>query len=324
MSSALAEGLGLALASACALDVGFLLQQQAAARAPALSLTQPLASASALLASRRWTLGFSLGLGGWALYFAALTLAPLSLVQTVAASGIGLLVVLVACAGRTLPARRERVGAVLATVGLMALAASIGWGRGTTSTAPSSPELVALAALGGAALLLTALAWQRRSAALGGLAAGLFYGLGDVASKAMLLELPHHATPVELASSPLLYATAAAHGMGFLVLQRSFQEGAAITSLAPMTAAMTLLPMAAGVLLLGEHLPAGGLAQGLRIAAFAGSVAGAWMLAVRGAPATPAGTDGRSSAAPSPAGRATPSRRARRRRRGSGAESPAA
>jgi hypothetical protein len=282
MSGAIAAGLGLALASALALDIGFLMQQGAAALAPRLTLRRPLASAQALIASSRWTIGFCLGLGGWGLYFAALALAPLSLVQTVAAAGIGLLVVLIAVARRTLPARREQVGAVLATLGLMALAASVGHAAAAGGRAPSR-EALALLALGGLAVVACAL--RRPSAALGGLAAGLCYGTGDVFSKAMLLELPHHPTAGALVASPLLYATAAAHGLGFLLLQRAFQNGSALASLGAMTAAMNLLPMAAGVLLLGERLPAGGPALALRMAAFAAAVAGAWVLSVRGAPA---------------------------------------
>ena len=277
-------GLGIALASAIALDIGFLLQQRAAGCAPALSLRRPSASARALLTGRGWLAGFCLGLLGWGLYLAALTRAPLSLVQTVAASGLGLLVLFIAIARRRLPARRERVGALLATLGLMALAASIDGSRGALSSAPST---VALAALCAAVLGVVALALRGRSAAIGGLAAGLCYGTGDVTSKAMLIGLPHHPTPAALLASPLLYATLTAHGLGFVVLQRAFQHGGALASLAPMTAATNLLPIAAGVLLLGERLPAGGPALALRLGAFAAAVAGAWVLAGRDEPAPP-------------------------------------
>ena len=116
MTSALAGGLGLALASALALDAGFLIQQGAVARTRELSLRRPLASAgSAASRAAAGSWGSALALSGWGLYFAALTLAPLSLVQTVAAGGIGLLVVLAAIGRRALPVRRERVGALLAT-----------------------------------------------------------------------------------------------------------------------------------------------------------------------------------------------------------------
>jgi drug/metabolite transporter (DMT)-like permease len=284
MTPALATGLGLALASALALDAAFLIQQHAVSRASELSLWRPLASARVLLESRWWLTGFVLGVGGWGLYFAALTLAPLSLVQTVAASGIGLLVLIVAIAGRTLPVRRDQVGALLATAGLMALAASVGRSGATASSAPSTVGVCALAAV---VIVIVACALRRRSAALGGLAAGLCYGIGDVTSKSMLIALPRHPGAAALLASPYLYATAAAHGLGFVVLQRAFQHGGAIASLAPMTAATNLLPMAAGVLLLGEGLPSGGLDLALRIGAFAAAVAGAWVLAGRGAPAAP-------------------------------------
>jgi hypothetical protein len=275
MSSALAGGLGLALASALALDAGFLIQQGAVARTRELSLSRPLASLRALFASGRWLVGFCLGVSGWGLYFAALTLAPLSLVQTVAAGGIGLLVVLAAIGRWALPTPRERIGALLATAGLTALAASIGHAA-AVSRPPAPLEVAGLAA---ACLVVVACALRRRSAALGGIAAGLCYGVGDVTSKALLITLPHHPGPGALTASPYLYATAGAHALGFGVLQRAFQHGGPIASLGPMTAAANLLPMAAGVLLLGEGLPHGGLAPVLRIGAFAAAVAGAWALA---------------------------------------------
>ena len=58
---------------------------------PALSLRRPLQSLRLLLTDRSWLLGFAMEGGGFALYAAALALAPLALVQSVAAGGIGLL-----------------------------------------------------------------------------------------------------------------------------------------------------------------------------------------------------------------------------------------
>jgi MYXO-CTERM domain-containing protein len=280
MSPGLAAGLGLALASALALDIGFLMQQSAVASAQALSLRRPLASARSLAAGWRWPAGFLLGLAGWGLYFAALTLAPLSLVQTVAAAGIGLLVVLVAVGRHTMPPRREQLGAVLATVGLVALAASVGH----SAAGGEAPAPWSLAALAAAVLVVVAFALRRRSAALGGLAAGLCYGMGDVTSKSLLIALPHHPAAAAVFASPLLYVTAGAHGLGFVLIQRAFRHGGPITSLGPMTGALNLLPMAAGVLLLGERMPASGIGVALRLCAFCAAVAGAWALAGRSAP----------------------------------------
>src|SRR5207253_429041 len=81
----------LALASAAALNWGFLAQHGAAASLPRLTPRRPVRSLRLLFATRRWLAGFLVGIGGWALYTAALRLAPLSLVQAASAGGIGLL-----------------------------------------------------------------------------------------------------------------------------------------------------------------------------------------------------------------------------------------
>ena len=274
MSTRLLTGLGLALASTIALDLAFLLQQHAASRAPALSLRAPLQAARNLLGAPRWVFGFTLGLGGWALYLAALTLAPLSQVQTVAAGGIGLLVVLQAAMVRRLPVGRERAGALIATAGLAALALSLGGTSGAGGG--TSLTVFGLVCLGALPIIVWAV---RGGAAANGLAAGLCYGLGDIATKALLAHLPVHPGLTAMIVAPFLYLTLAAHGAGFLLLQRAFQRGPAVASIGTMTAATNLLPIAAGVLLLGDPLPQGTIAQILRATAFICAVAGAWILA---------------------------------------------
>src|SRR5439155_10746868 len=89
-----ALGLVLALASAFALNWGWLAQHGAARDLPALSLRRPLGSLRLLFGDRAWLTGFVVGLAGWALYVAALALAPLSLVQGTSAGGVGLLAAL--------------------------------------------------------------------------------------------------------------------------------------------------------------------------------------------------------------------------------------
>src|SRR5437763_739987 len=79
----------LALASTTLTNVAYLREHDAAAALPALSLRRPLHSAEALLTDRSWLVGFALESGGFALYVAALALAPLTLVQSVSAGGIG-------------------------------------------------------------------------------------------------------------------------------------------------------------------------------------------------------------------------------------------
>jgi enterochelin esterase-like enzyme len=271
-------GLALALAAALALDGGFVLQHQAASRLPPLTLRRPRRSLESLLAARRWLAGFVLGLGGWVLYLVALGHAPLSLVQAATASGIGLLVLGLAVARRRVPPRRESVAALIATGGLAALGLSL-LGSGAARHVPLPGAGVwALAAVVAACVALLV---RHGSAGAGGTAAGSCYGLGDVATKAFLIALPHHPGVGAVAASPYLWLTLASHGSGFLILQRSFQRGGVVAAVAPMTAAMNLLPIAAGVLVLGDPLPRSAPVLALRLGAFAAAAAGAALLVTR-------------------------------------------
>jgi len=195
-------------------------------------------------------------------------------VQAVAAGGIGLIVVFDALLGRRVPDRRERLGAVLASGGLLLLALTLP-ARAHPLTSVSGPRLLALGLL---VALVAAGCLRSGRAALGGLAAGLLYGYGDVASKALLVTLPVPVRAWSIVTSPYTYATAAAHGTAFLSLQRSFQRGGAVASLAPMTAAMSLLPMAAGVALLGDPLPLAPLPLAARLAGLLACAGGAALL----------------------------------------------
>jgi hypothetical protein len=135
---------------------------------------------------------------------------------------------------------------------------------------------------------------RRASAGAVGVSAGLCYGIGDVATKAFLVALPPHAGVWSVLADPYLGVALAAHGGGFLLLQAAFRRGAVVAAIAPMTAAMNLLPMAAGVLVLGDPLPGSPPLLALRVAAFAAAGIGAGLLAPaheRPAPAQPARGD---------------------------------
>ena len=94
------SGLLLALASALATNVAFLLKQRGAALAPPVRVPHPLGSAAGLFHSRwftiaRWfTIGWIVAVGAWLLHVGALALAPLSIVQAVMSGGIVFLAML--------------------------------------------------------------------------------------------------------------------------------------------------------------------------------------------------------------------------------------
>ena len=270
MSSSTAAGLVLALGSTAALNWGFFTQHGAAEAMPPLSVRHPLASLRLLAASRRWLAGFVVGLAGWALYVAALKLAPLSLVQAVSAGGLGLLALLqwlTPGAGR--PSRREWWAVSVAVTGLVLLAVSLA-AHTAAGTAPATAAVVLWLVV--LALAAVAIAGSSRlgvpSAAALGAAAGVFYATGDVATKEAVVTAGILLVPVVLAS----------HGLAFVSLQLGFQRGGVLVTVGLATLLTNALPIAAGTALFNERLPPGVFGD-LRLAAFALVTAGAALLA---------------------------------------------
>lgn len=261
MTAALAGGLLLALASAAALNWGYFVQHGVASALPPLTLRRPLASLRLLFGNLRWLVGFFVGIGGWVLYVAALALAPLSLVQAASAGGIGLLALLASRHARL--KAWERRGVAVAVAGLVLLGISLA-GRTTTATVGDWGAVAAWVAL---SVALAGVAASRRSAAGLGIAAGILYSAGDVATKAAV----HGGA--RLGFVPVLLAC---HGLAFVALQLGFQRGGVLATAGLATLFTNALPIAAGTTLFGEGL---GSLPVVRVLAFACTVAGAALLA---------------------------------------------
>jgi hypothetical protein len=260
MSAALAGGLLLALASAAALNWGYFVQHGVASALPPLTLRQPLASLRSLFGNLRWVAGFVVGIGGWVLYVAALALAPLSLVQAASAGGIGLLALLASRrAGLT---AFERGGVAVAVGGLVLLGVSLA-GQTTTATTGHWEDVAVWIVVSAS---LAGLAAGRRTVAGLGIAAGVLYAAGDVATKAAV-----HGGG-RLGFVPVLLAC---HGLAFVALQLGFQRGGVLATAGLATLLTNALPIAAGTTLYGEGL---GSLPAVRILAFACAVAGAALL----------------------------------------------
>jgi hypothetical protein len=290
VTAPLAAGLVLALGSAVALNWGFFAQQGAAAALPPLSLRRPVSSLAALFAARRWLAGFLVGISGWALYVAALRLAPLSLVQATSAGGIGLLALFVARLGNDRLGRLEWGGVAAALLGLVLLAISLIGHTPSSGTGSSRAVSLWLAA---SLAIAAAFAWRGgRVLAPGaglGIAAGVLYAAGDVGTKAAL------GGGARLLFVPALLAC---HGLAFAALQLGFQRGGPLETAGLATVWTNALPIVAGALLFGDSVPSGGLGA-VRIGAFVLVVLGAAALAMRqhGADAPAAGIGGEPAAA---------------------------
>jgi hypothetical protein len=277
-------GLILAAISTTLTNLAYSREHDAAAALPALSLRRPIHSLGILLGDRSWMLGFAIESTGFSSYAAALALAPLAVVQSIGAGGIGVLAYAVAKArGRRLGARQS-TGVALSVLGLVLLATSLanhvgGGGRGSTagilawlggSTALALAVLAAGRRRGGPALAVVAAGRRRGGPAIAdGLAGGLFFSIGDLSTKLTTQGGAHFAFAITLIIGYLL---------GTSLLQLGYQRGGALTVAGLATLCTNALPILAGTIVLHEPVPTGALGVA-RILAFVAVTVGAVMLA---------------------------------------------
>jgi drug/metabolite transporter (DMT)-like permease len=267
--SSLTLAILLTFVSALAINWAWIREHGAAAALPPLSVRRPRESLAQLLRSRGWITGFAAESGGFLCFVGALTLAPLALVQSLAAGGIGILAFLSSRMAGMRLTRRELVGVVVAGIGLaflgISLAGATGQGdegvwAGILGWLFASAGLAAVAVRFGARLL--------GSAAAHGLAAGILFAAGDVVTKAVVT-----------GGARLLFIPAMilAYSFGTIVLQLGFQRGGALTTAGMTTLFTNALPIIAGTTLYDEPFPNGELGV-LRGIAFAMLIAGAALL----------------------------------------------
>jgi hypothetical protein len=222
----------------------------------------------ALFRARAYTLGILIATGSWGLHVAALSLAPISLVQSVIAGGLVLLTVTADRLFAHEVTTREWVGVALAALGLAFLAATLdGAGRDAHSDYESA-RLVPYVA-GCATLAVVVAAAAPRTVHVGvlfGASAGLFWAASDVSIKALSGSLDEGVAAVLI--HPLAAVIALASFAGLVVSARSLQIGKAVPVIAVTSVAANLLTIAAGPIVFAEPLPDDALGVVVRIFAF--------------------------------------------------------
>ena len=284
-------GLAVAIVSAGLYDLGYILEKQALMGLPAVS-ADPLKLARIVLSSRRWLSGFVAMLAGLGLQVIALTLAPVSVVQPVLAGG---LVALVVTGGPVLGERlhwRQRAALLLVIAAVVAIAISSQPGARLARSVPAARFaelalpvacLAVLAAVAG--LRVTGRArgaapvWS--AAALAG-AAGLLYGLGAVAEKAVATNLVGSGIAGGIVASlssvyPWLFAAVTLAGM--VVFQVSLQAHPASMVATVSNVVSSVCALAGASIVFGELLLPHGWWSVPRFAGFAGVACALLLLA---------------------------------------------
>src|SRR5215210_5919459 len=267
MSFSVQLGLLFALATAITSIVGFLLKYRGADESPAVTVRNPVKSSLALFRSRWYTIGIIVATASWGLHVAALSLAPISIVQSVIAGGLVLLTVIADRVFGYEVTRREWICVALTALGLAFLAATMN-GAGGSRHSDYEPSTLAVYVGLAAGVGLLAAAAARRTLTGGpalALSAGLLWGASDVSIKALSGHLDQGAWGW---IHPLALVILFASLIGLAVSARSLQVGEAVSVIAITSACANLCTIAAGPVVFGEPLPDDSFQLVLRLLAF--------------------------------------------------------
>jgi drug/metabolite transporter (DMT)-like permease len=273
-------GILLALGCALATNVGFLYKHRGACAAPPVDIRRPLYSARGLFASRLFAIGMAIAAGAWVFHVAAMSVAPLSIVQVVLAGGVVLLAVM---AERMLGVRigpRQWVGLALTAGGLMLLGVTLPATHGAHSHF-STPGMIAFEAglIGMGTLLIAGPrigAPEEHHGFMLGAAAGILFGVSDIAIKAMSGLIGSVGIGVLL--SPWLYVCLAASIAAFYASAKGLQDGDPVPVIAITGTAANVAGIVGGILVFGDPLSANPLSLGIECFAFVLVIAAAWLM----------------------------------------------
>lgn len=279
-----AQAFLLAGVAAMSFDAGMLLLKARGDRLPPLGWPPALARLRAYGTDPLWLLGLALQPSGYAFYLWALALGPVAVVQPVMSAGI---VVFVAFAVLILGERVRAVewraiGAV--GVGLILLGSSLSGGSEPPGAHAGSGWIVAGYSAVALVLATGCAAWARGRApgVATGIWSGVLLGLGSLYAKGLSSTLAGSSGnpwPAHLAAEPYLYLTFLGNILGFYVLLQALRNARAGVVFTISSTLSNVVPIGGAMLGMGERLPDGAVAAGLRIAALVLTLAGAASLA---------------------------------------------
>ena len=274
--------LGLVLTLGCALltNAGFLVRHRGAVAAPPVDGRHPLRSARGLFASKWWTIGWVGAVAAWLLHVGALSLVPLSVVQSVISGGLVFLAVLAERFFGFHLRRRQWIGLGVTAAGLVVL--SVTGGPAGDSGRSSLAALIALEAgvFAVSSLLVVGssrlASLHRNEGLVLGAAAGCLYGVSDISLKFLT-----HAAGGGLTSaliSPWALSALAASVIAFYSSARSLQIGPALAVIAFTSVAANLIAIGGGILVFHDSIGAGAPQIAGRTIAFCLVIAGAALM----------------------------------------------
>jgi drug/metabolite transporter (DMT)-like permease len=282
-------GILLALACALATNVGFLYKHRGACAAPPVNMRHPVRTGRSLFASPMFAIGMLIATGAWIFHVAAMSMAPLSIVQIVLAGGVVLLAVMAERVLGVSIGRKQWIGLGCTAAGLMLLGVTLPVGHSANSQF-SLPGMIAFEAsliIVGTLLIAGPRigAPEEHHGFMLGAAAGILFGVSDVAIKAMSGLVGAHGVLGLL--SPWLLICVAASVAAFYASAKGLQDGDPVPVIAITGTAANIAGVIGGIIVFGDPLSANPVALSIECFAFALVIVAAWMMPapVRAAPA---------------------------------------
>jgi drug/metabolite transporter (DMT)-like permease len=248
-------GFFLAMACAVATQLGFLYKHKGACAAPTVDIRTPVKTVKGLFGSKWFAFGWIVALGAWVLHVAAMALAPLSVVQAVLSTGVVVLAVLAERVFGFGISRRQWAGVGLTATGLVLLVLTLPHAPGSHSSF-SLPAMIAFEAglLAIGALLISGkhrVVGEHHHGIVLGAAAGLLFGVSDVAIKA----LTGMDGIGEVVLSPWFGTAVLASVIAFYASARGLQDGEAVPVIAATSTCANVSTIAGGILVFGDPMP---------------------------------------------------------------------
>jgi drug/metabolite transporter (DMT)-like permease len=272
--------LGIALAFGCALttNLGFLYKHRGACTAAAVDFRRPIWSARQLFSSKLFAIGMLVATGSWIFHVGAMAMIPLSVVQIVLAGGIVLLAIMAERAFGLRIGGRQWAGLGMTAAGLVLLGISLPAVHGAHSRF-SVPGMIAFEAglIGMGTLLIIGPrigAPRHHHGVMLGAAAGILFGVSDVAIKALTGMIGAHGV-IGLAS-PWLIVTVAASIVAFYASAKGLQDGQAVPVIAVTSTAANVSGIVGGLVVFGDPFPSSAVGIAVQSLAFVLVLVAAW------------------------------------------------
>jgi drug/metabolite transporter (DMT)-like permease len=276
-------GIGLAVAVALMTNLASLLKHRGCQDAQAVCISSPLAGLRDLAGSRWFVAGWLLAGIGWLAHVAALSLAPISMVQAVLAGGAVTLAVLSQRLFGDRVEPRQWLALTIGAVGLILLVVTLPQPHGADSGF-SAAAIIGFE--GGLILLAAGIALGHRSerfaerrGVLRAVLAGLLFALAGIAIKAVLGGSGGLAM-----IAPLIIVIIACGAFAQYSAVGALQGGGAIETIGLMGLVANAVQIVGGLLVFGDPLSPGALGIVLQGTAFAMVCFSALLL-----PSTPTG-----------------------------------